>query len=266
MSLSSGSVEGYRAPRDAPIRTGLLARLNAVLAWRVRVRHVTSRLERPLASFTFDDFPRSAWTVGGLILRRYNAAATYYVAGRFCGVTEGGVIYYDAEDLKAVHEEGHEVGCHTYTHRHSSLLTPSELRADWDRNCAFVRQVLGDVKVSSFAYPFGAVSPLSKVLASRRFRCSRGIRPGVNAGAVDIDQLRVVRLESSLWSAQSVEQSVEEAKKSNGWIVFVSHDLSETPTSYGIHPGGLDHALATVRGAGIDILPVRDALARLLAS
>ena len=35
----------------------------------------------PMVSFTFDDTPKSAATVGGEILDAYNARATFYVAG-----------------------------------------------------------------------------------------------------------------------------------------------------------------------------------------
>lgn len=266
MSLWSEYAGGPRARTAAPYRTGLFTRLNNGLAWRLHLRRVTLGLERPLASFTFDDFPKSAWTIGGSILRQYDAAATYYVAGRFCGIIEDGVRYYDAEDLRELHAAGNEIGCHTYMHRQLPQLTPRQLLAEWDRNQAFVRGLVDGVELSSFAYPFGAVSVVSKVMASYRFQCSRGIRSGVNSGSIDLDQLSVVRLESQNWTARSVEEQVAAAKETNGWIVFMSHDLSEDPTPFGIRPSGLDHALATVRSAEIEILPVGQALNRVISS
>ena len=38
------------------------------------------RNAQPLISFTFDDFPRSALTVGGEILERHGARGTYYAS------------------------------------------------------------------------------------------------------------------------------------------------------------------------------------------
>ena len=34
----------------------------------------------PIVSFTFDDFPRTAYSVGGAILEKFGARGTYYVA------------------------------------------------------------------------------------------------------------------------------------------------------------------------------------------
>ena len=36
--------------------------------------------QRPLISFTFDDFPQSALSNGGAILNRFGVAGTYYAA------------------------------------------------------------------------------------------------------------------------------------------------------------------------------------------
>ena len=241
----------------------LLERANAALTRRVRFRTARSPLASPVASFSFDDFPRSAWTVGGPLLARYGAPATYYAAGRFCGAREDGLDYYDADDLRAVVAAGHEIGCHTFSHRSSPEIGPYALAQDLDRNRAFLEGVLGASFVETFAYPYGDASPRTKALASRRFHASRGIRAGVNGRVVDMGQLRAVPLEIRNWTAERVERQVEAARRTNGWVVFFSHDVSETPSPYGATPAMLEHALEAVRAAGIDILTVRDACRRL---
>jgi peptidoglycan/xylan/chitin deacetylase (PgdA/CDA1 family) len=221
-----------------------------------------SRLTRPVASVTFDDFPKSAWPAGGPVVERFGARATYFTAGRFCGIREEGIDYFDADDLRALHAAGHEVGSHTYFHRHVPEVRSSELVADAQRNADFVRGIVGDVELSSFAFPFGDVSPRTKLLFSRLYPCCRGIRQGINAGFLDLGQLWAVPLEVRHWTAEQIEQRVAEAKACNGWIVFFTHDVSETPAPYGCTPAILEHALRTVTGAGVEVLPVRDALHR----
>jgi peptidoglycan/xylan/chitin deacetylase (PgdA/CDA1 family) len=231
----------------------------------VTFKRARSTLSAPLASFSFDDFPRSAWTTGGPILDRYDAKATYYVAGRFCGVHEDGLEYYGAEDLRAVHAAGHELGCHTFSHRHSPQVSSRALGADLDRNRAFVAEAVGQAEFASFAYPYGDASPRTKLLAGRRFSLSRGIRAGVNGPRLDLGQLKAVPLEVRSWTAEAVERHVETARQTNGWIVFFSHDVSEAPSPYGATPAMLEHALSQVRAAGIEVLTVKDALARAVA-
>jgi peptidoglycan/xylan/chitin deacetylase (PgdA/CDA1 family) len=241
----------------------LLHRLNNVATRNIPVKLIRSHLDRPLASITFDDFPKSAWREGRPILERYGARATYYAAGRFCGETEGGIEYYTPEDLLEIRDAGHEIGCHTFSHQYGTGVPSRPLTADTDRNQNFIGGLLGDYPLSSFAYPYGDVSPRTKRLFSRRFPTSRGIRRGVNAGLIDLAQLKAVGLEHKSWNPGVVERVVAEAARRNGWIIFFTHDISEAPSPYGATPEMLDHALACVRTAGIDILPVKHALARV---
>ncbi|MBW3558998.1 MAG: polysaccharide deacetylase family protein [Proteobacteria bacterium] len=240
----------------------LLDKANNALTRRVRLKTARSRLTAPVASFTFDDFPRSAWKVGGPILARHAAKATYYVSGRFCDRYEDGLEYYSRDDLRALYAAGHEVGCHTFSHRRSPRVPSRELEADFDRNQVFVRDTLGDVVMSSFAYPYGDASPRTKALAGRRFPVSRGIRSGVNGRTLDLGQLKAVPLEIRSWTAKAVEREVELARQTGGWIIFFSHDVSEAPSPYGATPTMLGHALDRVKAAGIEILPVKHAYAR----
>jgi peptidoglycan/xylan/chitin deacetylase (PgdA/CDA1 family) len=237
-------------------------RLNNFVTRHLPMKLIPSRLERPVASLTFDDFPKSAWTRGRSILARYDARATYYVAGRFCGQFEDGLKYYDADDLAEIQSAGHEIGCHTFSHQHGTGVASAELESDATRNQAFVTETLGDYRLSSFAYPYGDVSPRTKLLFGRRFPSSRGIGWGVNAGVIDLAQLKAIGLEHPTWRPAAIEQAVEKAAARNGWIIFFTHDVSDTPGRVGATPEMLDHALSCVRARGIDILPVKSALAQ----
>jgi peptidoglycan/xylan/chitin deacetylase (PgdA/CDA1 family) len=241
----------------------LLHRLNNVATRNTPVKLIRSRLDAPVASISFDDFPKSAWSEGGPILERHGARATYYAAGRFCGETEDGIEYYTPADLLQIRDAGHEVGCHTYSHQYGTGVPSKLLGADTDRNQSFISSLLGDYPLSSFAYPYGDVSPRTKRLFSRRFPTSRGIRRGVNAGLIDLAQLKAIGLEHKAWNPAVIEKAVAEAVRRNGWIIFFTHDISQTPSPYGATPEMLDHALACVRSAGIGILPVKHALARV---
>jgi peptidoglycan/xylan/chitin deacetylase (PgdA/CDA1 family) len=240
----------------------LTHRLNNLATRNIPVKLIRSRLDRPVASITFDDFPRSAWTIGGPILARHDARATYYAAGRFCGQTEDGLDYYSAEDLAAIRAAGHEIGCHTFSHLYGTGQTSAALDEDTDRNQAFVADLLGDYPLSSFAYPYGDVSPRTKLLFSARFPTSRGIRRGVNAGVIDLAQLKAIGLEHKAWNPRAIERAIASAVRRRGWIIFFTHDVSDDPSPYGVTPRMLDHLLVAVRAAGVDILPVKHALAR----
>ncbi len=240
---------------------GLMHRANSFVTRHLPLKLARSHLTRPVASLTFDDFPKSAWTVGGPILADYRAQATYYAAGRFCGIAEDGLDYYDAHDLRALAAAGHEVGAHSYAHQMAPSLGSAALAADAERNAAALAPLL-DQRMVSYAYPYGEVSPRAKAQMGARFTTARGIRPGVNAGLIDLAQLRAVPLEHRRWVPAEIDAVVAQAIAETGWVIFFTHDVSERPTPFGCTPAMLEYALRCVSGGNIEAIPVRQAMAR----
>jgi peptidoglycan/xylan/chitin deacetylase (PgdA/CDA1 family) len=224
-----------------------------------------SRLKTPLASMTFDDFPRSAWTAGGEILRRRNLVGTYYVAGAYCEQTVDELAYFTVADLQAVAAAGHEIGCHTFSHERAPKQGSATLIDDIERNAAFVEDVLGAPLATSFAYPYGDVSLRVKRLISARFAVGRGIVGGDNAGTIDLSEIRAVGLERQTWSPERVEAIIRRAARRRAWIVFFTHDVSEAPGPFGATPAMLNHALDVLQSEAVEVLPVRDCAQRALA-
>ncbi|MGZ6012840.1 MAG: hypothetical protein ACXWK0_13450, partial [Caulobacteraceae bacterium] len=81
--------------------SGLLSRAatsaRVRLTRNVKLNGLDTHLAEPVVSFTFDDFPRSALTEGGGVLRERGWAGTYYAAGGFCGRRVEGLDYYDQD-------------------------------------------------------------------------------------------------------------------------------------------------------------------------
>src|SRR6058998_881395 len=110
--------------------TGYLARARRGLATEAtRVlfrRRLALRTALPLISFTFDDFPRSAFLEAGSILGRYGVMGTYYVSLSLVGKQSHLGPMFQREDLKEVLHLRHELGCHTFGHCHSWTTRPDE--------------------------------------------------------------------------------------------------------------------------------------------
>lgn len=238
-----------------------MERVNRQITQRLPMKPMKSQLQAAVASITFDDFPKSAWTRGGDILAKRDVKATYYVAGGMNGQTEDGLEYFSEDDLGEIVAAGHEIGCHTFSHEKGPTVGTSALMDDVDRNAAFVQDVLGDYVLSSFAYPYGEASPRTKHLFGRRFPTSRGIRKGVNKGVIDLSQLKAIGIEHWWWTPGYIEAAVQKAKRENGWLVFFTHDISDAPSSYGATPQMLEHALEALKAAEIEVLPMKHALA-----
>jgi peptidoglycan/xylan/chitin deacetylase (PgdA/CDA1 family) len=244
----------------------LSRRINNVVTRAMPFKMVRSHADKPLASITFDDFPKSAWTVAGPVLAEYEARATYYAAGSFRGRSVEGIEYYDADDLLALRQAGHEVGCHSFSHQRAPTVSSAALLAEAEANAEALREQLGDDVLSNYAYPFGGISPRTKALFARRFASARGIRPGINCGWIDLAQLKAIPLVHWNWRPSEIDRALEAANRSAGWVIFYTHDVSDTPSSFGCTPGMLAAVLERLKLTDIEVLPVKHAMARALLS
>ena len=242
-----------------------LLRLNRFIGRMVKVRPVRLAGQRPVASITFDDFPKSAWENGGRVLQEYGARGTYYTAGGFCGRTVNGTVFYDADDLKALAAAGHEIGCHGFGHRPTPLLSPQDLAADAARNEDFLKPFLGGGTAQSYAFPYGAASVRAKKFHGRRYSNLRGSHQGINSGRVDLAQLQAVSMERRNWDASIIARAIRHAQHNNGWIVFYTHDVSDSPTVYGATEDMMRKVLDGLAAARIPVLPMHEAVAVALS-
>jgi peptidoglycan/xylan/chitin deacetylase (PgdA/CDA1 family) len=238
----------------------ILARLNRFLARLTPVRSARLAGARPLASITFDDFPKSAWSQGGPILAHHKVRGTFYTAGGFCGRTVDGTVFYDAEDLRAAAAAGHEIACHGYAHQPTPSLSSEALEADAARNAEFLRPFLNGGQAESYAFPYGAVSPRTKRFYASRFTNVRGVHPGLNSGRADLALLNVISMEKRCWDRAAIARAITRARHDRAWMVFYTHDVDDDPSPYGSTPAMLSEVLERLIEARIEILPMREAV------
>jgi peptidoglycan/xylan/chitin deacetylase (PgdA/CDA1 family) len=215
-----------------------------------------------VASFTFDDFPRSAWVNGGAVLEKYGRRGTYYTAMGMVGSENHLGPMFDLDDLRAAHAQGHEIACHTYHHRDCARLTPDDIAGEVDRNAAALAEALGAPSISNFAYPFGGVSLSAKSALATRFASCRGTARGVNHGTVDLADLRSTSLYSRDFDRERLCQLIDDAQATSGWVIFYTHDVAEEPSPFGCTPGDFQSIVAYA-AANMPVLPVRDVLGGL---
>lgn len=241
-------------------------------------RQLVVRPRVPLVSFTFDDFPRSAFLEAGSILSRHGARGTYYASLGLMGKESPMGTMFEAGDLKELLDLGHELGCHTFGHCHS-LNTPSDIygRAIVENQKA-LSELLPGVKFQTFAYPYSAPAVAVKREASRHFLCCRGggLRTGryfpraggktFNSGVTDLNLLCAVFLEKSRDNPEALKRLIDENAQARGWLIFATHDVRESPSPFGCTPDFFEQVVRWSLESGARLLPVVEALKELKAS
>lgn len=242
----------------------VVKRLRYQAARRFAKCAVKATLDRPIISFSFDDFPKSAAEEGADILGAHDIRASYYACADFAGRKVDDMTFFDPDDIAKLAAAGHEIGCHTASHAEVSRLDAQALNAEIDRNAAYFASIGHDAPLTTFAYPFGDVSASTKKFAKDRFAVCRGAWPGVNEGEIDLALLKCVCLEAHILEKRSVEQWIEEALRLSGWLIFLTHDVQRDPTYFGVTPTFLANVAKRLKASGAEILPIAEALDRVV--
>ena len=143
----------------------------------------------------------------------------------------------------------------------ATTLSAAALRSDADRNDEALAGALEGARLCSYAYPYGEVGLRAKRVMAARYATARGIRPGINAGQIDLAQLRAVPLEARRWRPDEIAAAVAQARTASGWLVLFTHDVCDTPSPFGCTPAMLVETLELLAAAAVPVLPVKSAMA-----
>ncbi len=233
--------------------------LHRASRWLSR-RYVPQRLPLTggvgVVSFSFDDAPLSACTVGAAVLERHGARGTFYIAGGLTDRVDEGHLCHSLEALQALRAAGHELGCHGYSHVRCDLLPAARLQQELDRNATFLAALGVDLAELDFAYPFGGYGLGAKRACAARYRSARITGGGTQVGWADLFAMRCHRLYASAPDGVPYADRLAEAARHGGWLIVTTHEVEGAPGPWGCTPAELDTAVAQALAAGCKVLPV----------
>ena len=226
-----------------------------------RVRRI--KMESPVISFTFDDFPRSALINGGAILRRRGFCGTYYASFGLMGQIGSTGEIFQGEELPDLIRQGHELACHTFDHCDSWETTPDEFEASILRNRQAAAWHVPGVMLKSFSYPISCPRPATKRQITSFFECARAGGQTFNAGVVDMNYLQAFFIEQSRHNFPAIKQVIDDNVRAIGWLIFATHDVSDSPTPFGCTSALFERIVDYSEKSGAQVLRVRDVADRI---
>lgn len=135
---------------------------------------------------TFDDGPHPVYTPLILnILREKNIKAIFFVIGREAEK--------HPELLRAIVQEGHVIGNHTYTHQNITTMNPAELIEELKSTDEVIYQITGQ-KTIYFRPPRGKYNFLSKLIIHRNGKVLLLWDAGLEKNNIDEPYLAVKNL------------------------------------------------------------------------
>jgi peptidoglycan/xylan/chitin deacetylase (PgdA/CDA1 family) len=211
-------------------------------------------------SFTFDDFPASAAIHGAPVLESFGYRGTFYTCLAQLGAPSVSGDLAVLETILSLQRKGHEIGCHTATHRDCHATSWSVFEASIAENAVLARGAELPT-FRSFAYPYGHARLSRRRAVSELFETVRSIRPGINRGRFDAAFL----LGSPLMLRNGIEgvfDQLDALTRSDGWLILFSHDVGPSPSKWGVRPDELASVCRAAAAAGLEVLPVGEVLRR----
>jgi peptidoglycan/xylan/chitin deacetylase (PgdA/CDA1 family) len=222
-------------------------------------RPVSLGSQGPLVSFCFDDFPRTAYTVGGTILKSFGVHGTFYVAPRLIDTTNSLGDQLTHGDIDSLLTDGHELGCQTFNHLSCRTLPLSFFELEVLKARKFLRELTG-YDPSNFAYPQGHVSLRCKRRLGPQMSSSRGPCGGINEQIADLNLLRANSLYGDLDQMDRIESLLSRNVSSQGWLIFHTHDVRRNHSPFGCTPALLDSTLLLAMKKGCRIASIKEAI------
>jgi len=224
-------------------------------------RDVLILSDRPLISFSFDDFPRTALTVGGSILRQAGVYGTYYVAPGLINTLNDLGPQFSREDLLDLVDAGHELASHTYSHASARKTRVASYVQDVEKGYQTLVETLGLKTSRQFAYPYGEITFRVKRTVGPIMQSCRGIFPGLNGPHVDLNLLRANRLYGDGEQFGQTKALIEENSRKKSWLIFYTHDVQANPSRFGCTPAFLERVVRTAVQSGALIATVAEVIA-----
>ena len=216
------------------------------------------RNEGPLISFTFDDFPRSAYHTAGAILEAHGFRGTYYAALSLMGTHEPVGEIFSQEDLVSLVADGHELGCHTFDHCNAWNTPPAAFEQSIIDNARRLDELLPEASFKTLSYPLSGPRLNTKRRAARHFPCCRVGGQTYNSGVVDPNLLSGYFIEQSR-DLDSVKRMIDRNSDARGWLIFATHDVCAGASRWGCTPGFFEDIVRYASRSDVIVLPVGEA-------
>lgn len=221
-------------------------------------RVLKPKLERPIVSFSFDDCPKSVIENAIKPMEQENWRSTIYIAMGLCGITNHLGLHMNAQDVKALHDSGHEIGDHTFNHIDAAQNTTAAVLDDIQKNQASLND-LGLPKSQTFAYPFGQTTAALKSALSMSFKGARGIRSRDHHEDIDLNQIRSNRLYAGA-DYEKLMGQISRISNKPGWLPIFTHDVRDNPSKFGCTPEQMRSVIEAVKKSEAHVLTMADAI------
>ena len=142
---------GFQRKRDLPYKISALSFEEHVKT--IKYYCENNRVSQEHVVFTFDDGGKSFSTVVAPILEKYGFKGLFFISSKFIGLEN----FLSEDDIIELHNHGHIIGSHAYSHKHLYKLTDAQVDNEWRISITALSKIIGE-KIVYASIPNGDTS------------------------------------------------------------------------------------------------------------
>jgi len=207
-------------------------------------------------SFTFDDGRANQLTNAVPALDAAGMKGTFFIIS---DALTWGSSYLTAAQVKALADDGQEVGNHTKTHADLTTLSASGVRTEFTKSQAKLTAAAGGVAPRTCAYPHGSANSTVESVAAEFFRGCRSTDGGTNKPSTDRYRLRTFYVHTSTSAAQ-IRAAVDKAAADKVWLILCYHGVGKINSSDDVSADTFAAHVKAVKASGVKVRTASQAL------
>lgn len=208
-------------------------------------------------SLSFDDGWRSVYENALLILERSGIKSTQFIiSGRLD--ERQFPQYMSLEHIKEFEKLGHEIGCHTASHKHLTQESQSIIESEIFLSLKYLKNE--GLNITTFSYPFGEYDKkIIEKVKQAGFIGARSTIKGYNTKLTDPFLLKrqAVKVDTPI---SQVKGWIDKAQQKNIWLILSLHQIDYEGRALSTTPEILSQITNYILDRKITTLTIREGL------
>jgi peptidoglycan/xylan/chitin deacetylase (PgdA/CDA1 family) len=168
----------------------------------------------------------------------------------------------NAEQVQDLAKRGHEIGCHTASHKHLPEETETLIKEEVVLSKKYLEKLVGPVE--TFAYPWGEYDDrVFEVVKQAGFRGARSVYEGFNDATADLFLLKckAVMVKTSV---SEVRAWIDFARKNEVWLILMFHQIDHEGRAWSSAPETLKEIVDYLLDTKIAMITVQEGIKKIL--
>lgn len=213
-----------------------------------------------MITLSFDDGWQCIYDNALPILEEADIKSTHYIVSSYLH-REQFPHYMNLEHVKDLEQKGHEIGCHSVSHKHLISEPAYVVESEVYNSQKFLKEQ--GLTIETFAYPYGEYNnDIVDTVKRAGFIGARSIIEGYNVQDTNPFLLTCQRVMVTTTVSQ-VKEWVEHCKANKVWLILMFHQIDNEGREWSTTPQKLSEIVYFIRNQNMPVVTIKEGIKKM---